>query len=373
MTISASHVPSIPSRQMTLTLARDGVLALRQGGPCEAFPATRIFGFSQPPALDESPLPPLPSLKAPRLACRRPQHCRSPVAFLKKHKQRTVPLPPPHAPPPYQCPVSPHHRLIFAPSLPAKPPKPHAFFNHITTGATSLRSPRPRDHSDTHHAPKFSPLSLQPCRAQTAGSRASASRTSSSWHRPWASRSMCIFFTPKECDNAIVFILVFLLHFLRISCSAHSIVRLVPGAQRRHRVLWESPRRGTTTRAGTSPPPPPPVPQHIAMHTTSKKPPQTDTAFSRSTASTTCARASSSCVWTSSSPTTRRSSSPTPSSRPTSAAAPGPPARPSSGKPPSSRCPDDGPSRPSRSPPPPSESQPLPARAQRVPPRRSSR
>lgn len=46
---------------MTLTLARDGVLASRQGGPCEASPATQIFGFSQPPALVEPPLPPAES------------------------------------------------------------------------------------------------------------------------------------------------------------------------------------------------------------------------------------------------------------------------------------------------------------------------
>lgn len=233
---------------------------MRRPQPLEfwIFPATGTRRVPSPlPSLPRSAQARLSSTTTLSVACR----------ILKKHKQRTVPLPPPHAPPPYQCPESPHHRLIFAPSLPAKPPKPHAFFNHITTGATSLRSPRPRDHSDTHHAPRFSPLSLQPCRAQTAGSRASASRILSSWHRPWASRSMCIF-TPKECDSAIVFILVFLLHFLRISRRAHSIVRLVPGAQRRHRVLWESPRRGTTTRAGTSPPPPPPSPPSIAMHTT---------------------------------------------------------------------------------------------------------
>jgi hypothetical protein len=40
---------------MTLTLVCDGVLALRQGRPCEASPATRIFGFSQPPAPVETP------------------------------------------------------------------------------------------------------------------------------------------------------------------------------------------------------------------------------------------------------------------------------------------------------------------------------
>lgn len=79
---------------------------VRAGWPCEASPATRIFGFSQPPALVESPPPPSPSL--PRSAQARLSStttlsvaCR----ILKKHKQRTVPLPPStRAPPPYQLP-----------------------------------------------------------------------------------------------------------------------------------------------------------------------------------------------------------------------------------------------------------------------------
>lgn len=152
MTFSASHVPSIPSRQMTLTLARDGVLASRQGGPCEASPATQIFGFSQPPALVEPPSPPpLPSL--PRSAQARLSStttlsvaCR----ILKKHKQRTVPLPPStRAPPPYQLPSPPHHRLIFAPSLPTKPPKHTLFFqpHHQRRGIITLASStRPQRH-----------------------------------------------------------------------------------------------------------------------------------------------------------------------------------------------------------------------------------
>lgn len=77
-----------------------------------------------------SPLSPLPSL--PRSAQARLSStttlsvaCR----ILKKHKQRTVPLPPStRAPPPYQLPSPPHHRLIFAPSLPTKPPKHTLFF-----------------------------------------------------------------------------------------------------------------------------------------------------------------------------------------------------------------------------------------------------
>lgn len=95
------------------------------GWPCEASPATRIFGFSQPPALVESP--PSPSL--PRSAQARLSStttlsvaCR----ILKKHKQRTVPLPSTRAPPP-ESRVPPIIVSFFALSLPAKPPK-HTLF-----------------------------------------------------------------------------------------------------------------------------------------------------------------------------------------------------------------------------------------------------
>lgn len=107
------------------------------------------------PSHRHSSSPPLPppcrvSREAPRLACLRPQHCRSPVAFLKKHKQRTVPLPPStRAPPPYQLPSPPHHRLIFAPSLPTKPPKHTLFFqpHHQRRGIITLASStRPQRH-----------------------------------------------------------------------------------------------------------------------------------------------------------------------------------------------------------------------------------